>query len=85
MKRNETFGSPVSPEVIKVIKAREAFLSSNTKTPREHSLINSNTAWVKLRSSINEIDEDEQKEFLNDTSGELTLTGDPTEAKEFIL
>lgn len=85
MKRNETFGSPVSPEVIKVIKAREAFLSSNTKTPREHSLINSNTAWVKLRSSINEIDEDQQKEFLNDTSGKLTLTGDSTKAKQFIL
>jgi len=88
MKRNETFGSPVSPEVIKVIKAREKFFNpeeGRPKTPREHSLINSNTAWVKLRSSINKLTNNEVKQFEKDPTGKLNLSGKSTEAKEFIL
>ena len=85
MKSNETFGSPVSKDVINVIEAREAFYKSNTKTPREHSLINSNTAWVKLRSSVNEISPGEQKAFFNDVSGTKIVGGESGKAKNFIL
>lgn len=85
MKSNETFGSAVSEDVIKIIKARESFFKKSPKTPREHSLINSNTAWVKLRSSINTIDDNDQIKLFNDVDGKENVKGKAEEAKNFIL
>ena len=85
MKSNETFGSAVSEDVIKIIKARESFFKKSPKTPREHSLINSNTAWVKLRSSINTIKEGDQIKLLKDVNGKETIKGKAEKAKNFIL
>lgn len=85
MKSNETFGSAVSEDVIKIIKARESFFKKSPKTPRDHSLINSNTAWVKLRSSINTISKDDQNKLLKDVNGKETIKGKAEKAKNFIL
>lgn len=85
MKSNETFGSAVSEDVVEIIKARERFFKKSPKTPREHSLINSNTAWVKLRSSINKLEEGQEKALFEDVDGAKTIKGTPDEAKNFIL
>jgi hypothetical protein len=85
MKSNETFGSGVSQKVVDVIEQREK-LHKNPKTPREHSLINSNTAWVKLRSSINEISEAEANEVVQDKEGLKRLPpGTSEKAELFVL
>jgi len=85
MKSNETFGSGVPQKVVDVIEQREK-LHKNPKTPREHNLINSNTAWVKLRSSINEISEAEANEVVQDKEGLKRLPpGDPEKSQKFVL
>ena len=85
MKSNETFGSGVSQKVVDVIEQREK-LHKNPKTPREHNLINSNTAWVKLRSSINEISEAEANEVVQDKEGLKRLPpGASEKAVKFVL
>ena len=85
MKSNETFGSGVSQKVVDVILAREE-LYKNPKTPREHNLINSNTAWVKLRSSINKIKDGDAKKVVKDPTGNTKLpTGDSGPAELFVL
>lgn len=85
MKSNETFGSAVSEKVIEIIKARESFFKKSPKTPREHSLINSNTAWVKLRSSVNKLTDGELEKVVKDVNGLETAKGEPEKAKNFIL
>ena len=85
MKSNETFGSGVSQKVTKVIEAREK-LHKNPKTPREHNLINSNTAWVKLRSSINEIKQADANAVVKDKTGLKRLpVGNSEKSEQFVL
>lgn len=53
----ETFGSGI-PDTPRVqLEAREKLLSQEGKSIQQTQIINSNTAWVKLRSSSNRVDD----------------------------
>lgn len=47
-----SFGSPVSKELIDLIKARENLFGKERKTEKELEWIHGNTAWVMLRSGV---------------------------------
>ena len=55
----ETIGSSISPDVSALIKAREEIFGARNRTKQQLEFLNSNTAWVKLRSSVNTISNDE--------------------------
>jgi len=52
-------GSRVSPDLIKQLETRQNAYRSNNKSREQQLFINSNTAWIKLRSSVNKADEGE--------------------------
>ena len=49
----ETFGSGITPDVATVIEKREEIFGKEKKETQDIALLNSNVAWVKLRSSVN--------------------------------
>jgi len=51
----EKIGSGVSTQIIEQIKAREKVFEKDSKVSQDHLILNSNSAWVKLRSSVNQI------------------------------
>jgi len=56
-------GSRVKPDLIDQLNQRSAAFSKDVKTRDQLTYINSNTAWVKLRSAVNQIDPDEYKKL----------------------
>lgn len=70
----ETFGSSVNEVYINQINVRQNALGSNNKTRDEIEFINSNAAWVKLRSSVNKISRKKAQELL-DSKGSKTAEG----------
>lgn len=52
-------GSRVAPDLIKQLETRQNAYRSNNKSREQQLFINSNTAWIKLRSSVNRVDENE--------------------------
>ncbi len=55
MAKKEVLGSSVNKDVIDQIHTRENALGASSKTRDQIKFANSNTSWVKLRSSVNEI------------------------------
>lgn len=80
----ETIGSGVSKTIIDQIKSREELFGKNSKTTSDIIAINSNAAWVKLRSSVNQITQQEANnlKLSKDTRNNI---GNPEYAKNFIL
>ena len=66
--KTETFGSPASGYAVDQLKARGELVESNAKTVETLKAINSNAAWVVLRSSVNEITDGEVKSLLQNRS-----------------
>lgn len=60
----ETFGSSIPQYVADQIQKREAAFANNSKSRLQQQLLNSNTAWVKLRSSVNKISDNEAQALL---------------------
>ena len=56
-------GSRVKPDLIDQLDARAATLRSDAKTKEQLMFINSNSAWVKLRSAVNQIEIEEYKKL----------------------
>lgn len=81
----ETYGSPVPSYVFDQIEARQEVFGSNAKTRLQQQYVNSNTSWVKLRSSVNEIDETAAKKLLNFNANLSSEVGTQTKAKNNIL
>lgn len=85
---NETFGSGISTLVTKQLERRQELISKPNKTLDEIEALNSNVAWIRLRSSVNTLDDGDVKTLL-----ELQKTpdkgfegiGDPDDAKKFVL
>jgi len=53
--KNESFGSSIPALAAKQLKVREELYSKSSKNLQNLQAINSNTAWVVLRSSVNEV------------------------------
>ena len=78
--KNEPLGSAINDTVYNQIIARQNALGSNNKTREQLEYINSNTSWVKFRSSVNEISNAEALETLK--KGDRTkLPGSPIKAQ----
>ena len=82
----ETFGSSIPALAGNQLKVREELYSKSSKNLQNLQAINSNTAWVVLRSSVNEVD---NKNILDQVAkGEIdekTIEVNNTTAKDFIL
>lgn len=82
----ETFGSSIPALAADQLKVREELYSKSSKNLQNLQAINSNTAWVVLRSSVNEVD---NKKILDQVAkGEIdekTIEVNNTTAKDFIL
>src|SRR6056300_1096592 len=52
-------GSRVAPDLIKQFETRQNAYRSNNKSREQQLFINSNNAWIKLRSSVNRVEEGE--------------------------
>ena len=83
--KTETFGSPASGYAVKQLKARAELVESNAKTVEQLKAINSNAAWVVLRSSVNEISEGEAKALLQNRSNRDSVTGTADLAQKYVL
>ena len=85
MGKQEKIGSAVSENIINQIKARETLFGKEGKTQQDHLSIHSNTAWVKLRSSVNQISTGDADALKVSKDNRATIVGDSTYAKNFIL
>lgn len=83
--KTETFGSPVANYSIEQLKARASLFSKEGKTPEDLMAINSNTAWVKLRSSVNEISPADQKALFASKDKRGEIIGEAAKAEQYIL
>lgn len=81
----ETIGSSISPDVSALIKAREEIFGARNRTKQQLEFLNSNTAWVKLRSSVNKISNDEALTLAKLDKVPSTAPGVSTIAKNMIL
>jgi hypothetical protein len=82
---SETFGSAIQAYAVDQLKARAALVESNSKTKEQLIAINSNTAWVMLRSSVNQITDAEVKSLLKDRVNRPNVTGLADLAKKYVL
>ena len=82
----ETFGSSIPALAGNQLKVREELYSKSSKNLQNLQTINSNTAWVVLRSSVDEVT---NKSIIDDVArGKKThddFTTENTTAKDFIL
>ncbi len=84
--KNESFGSSIPPLAAYQLKVREELYSKSSKNLQNLQAINSNTAWVVLRSSVDEVT---NKDILDDVArgkkshNDFSLAN--TTAKDFIL
>ena len=82
----ESFGSSIPPLAGKQLEVREELYSKSSKNLQNLQAINSNTAWVVLRSSVNEVN---NKQILNQVAtGKIPTTqisDDNKTASNFIL
>ena len=93
MSKDQSVGSRVSPDLIQQIVQREKILGKSREgDARKSLLLNANTAWVKLRSSVNRIDEDKLKQsgktlddLLVDRELSFDISTTTLEAESFIL
>lgn len=82
--KNEPLGSAINDTVYNQIIARQNALGSNNKTREQLEYVNSNTSWVKFRSSVNQISNEEALEVLK--KGDRTKTpGSPIKAQNYQL
>jgi hypothetical protein len=84
MAEMETFGSGIPDYVATQIRGRESIFRQESKSRQQIQLLNSNTGWAKLRSSVNKITEAEAVELLKngDRSNKF---GDSTIAQNNVL
>ena len=47
------FNVPINPNISGSLALRQELMGRETRSPQELSFLNSNTAWVKLNSSVN--------------------------------
>ncbi len=84
--KNESFGSSIPALAASQLKVREELYSKSSKNLQNLQAINSNTAWVVLRSSVNEVT---NKQILNEVAkGKIPTTDisdDNKTASNFIL
>ena len=81
-------GSRVSPDLIKQLEARQNAFKSNNKSRDQQIFINSNTAWVKLRSSVNVVKDEEFKNLDEATQNKevsYKIKHDPAVAQSNVL
>lgn len=88
MARPGQVGSQVSPSVIDQIKIRQKTVGATNKSKEQQLFLNSNAAWIKLRSAVNELTPEgyakvEQAILSRETSYTLSTTA--TKAQDFIL
>ena len=83
--KTETFGSPASGYAVDQLKARGELVESNAKSVENLKAINSNAAWVVLRSSVNEITDGEVKSLLQNRSNRNSVSGTADLAKKYVL
>ena len=81
----ETIGSPVSDKLHNQIKVRQDILGNDVKSPAEISYLNSSTAWVKLRSSVNSISIEQAQQIARGEKTREEIKGSSTAANNFIL
>jgi len=60
----ETFSSGIAHDISNVIKKREEVFADDRKTADDLQLLHSNTAWIKLRSSVNVGDDSIAEELV---------------------
>ena len=82
---SEKLGSSISPDLSNQIKAREAKFGSATRDKATLEYLNSNTAWVKLRSSVNIISGDVSKKLRAYGGKKDATPGASTIAESLIL
>ena len=81
-------GSKVQPNLIKQLETRQAAFKSSNKSRDQQLYINSNTAWVKLRSSVNVVTDEEMKnldEAIGSKDVSYELKHDPAIAETNVL
>jgi hypothetical protein len=81
----EKIGSGVSTQIIEQIKAREKVFEKDSKVSQDHLILNSNSAWVKLRSSVNQITLEDADKLKLSKDQRKEIVGDNQFAKNFIL
>ena len=81
----ETFGSSVNEVYIKQINERQNALGANNKSRDQVEFINSNAAWVKLRSSVNKISREKAQELLDNKGPKTGDLGKSLVAQNYVL
>ena len=84
MAKKEVLGSSVKKEVIDQIHIRENAFGSTTKSRSQIQFTNSNTSWVKLRSSVNEV-KGNQIDILRKKGDRAGSTGNSIPAQNYVL
>jgi len=79
-------GSRVSPDIIKQLEKRQGVVSKQGENSRKAYQLSSNTPWIRLRSSVNKIDDSVDLDtLLIDLESRGTITANPRDAENFQL
>lgn len=78
-------GSPVQAHILKQLQARATVFSRSQKSVEDLIALHSNTAWVSLRSSVNELTEAEISALEQSISVRESVIGSFEKASNFIL
>ena len=82
---SEKLGSSISPDLSKQIQAREAKFGAATRDKATLEYLNSNSAWVKLRSSVNIVSGDVSKKLRGYGGKKDSTPGNSAIAESLIL
>jgi hypothetical protein len=80
-----SIGSSVEPNIIDQLNIRQDIFGNENKSRQDLIIINQNTAWIQLRSSVNKIVEGDADKAAVTLEEAFILTHSPQEAQNFIL
>lgn len=80
-----SIGSSVEPKIIEQLNKRQDIFGNENKSRQDLTVLNQNTAWVQLRSSVNKITEGNIDLAEVNLEEAFKLVHSPQEAQNFIL
>ena len=78
-------GSSISGELVKQLKIRQGVFKKSVKTAENLKYISSKSAWIKLTSSVDKVDEKEMKAALTDRAKRKLIGATSDLAKNYVL
>jgi hypothetical protein len=85
MIKRESVGSPIRTDVVTQLEKREAVFGNPAKSRNDLMILNSNAAWVKVRSSVNKITSPDLDKVKASKNERVNIKSNSQVAENFVL